>query len=183
MLRRELHGIDHPQNLIEVAARGHGIDQQQLDPLVRPDDEDVAHRGVVGGGAAFRTAFGVGGQHAVQFGNLQVGVADHGIVGTHALGLLDIVRPFGVVLHRIDRQPQHLDAALVEFRLQLGDGAQLGGADRREILGVREEQHPIVACPIIKVQRPLGGGGGEIGGDVVDRKRHGISSGNMAGGT
>ena len=63
--------------------------------LVRPDDEDIAHRGIVGRGAAFRGAGRVGRQHAVKLGDFQVGVADHGIVGRHALGLLDVGGPFG----------------------------------------------------------------------------------------
>src|SRR4029079_19268078 len=48
MLRGELHRIDHAENLIEIAPGGHGIDQDQLDLLVRANDEDVTNRLIVG---------------------------------------------------------------------------------------------------------------------------------------
>ena len=52
VLRRELQRVDHAQHLVEVPAGGHRIDDDQLDLLVGPDDEDVADGLVVGGGAA-----------------------------------------------------------------------------------------------------------------------------------
>src|SRR6266478_2087071 len=55
---------------------------------------------------------------------------------------------------------------------ELGAVAKLGGADRREILGMGKEQHPIVARPIIEVQLAFGGVGGEIGRGFVDGQRH-----------
>ncbi len=79
-----------------------------------------------------------------------------------------------MIVHRVHRQAQHLDAALVEFRFQLGDRAQLGGADRREILGMGEEQHPAIAGPVIEVQLAFGGVGGEVGGGFVDGQGHGF---------
>ena len=47
VLGRELHRIEHPQNLIEVAAGAHRIAEHQLDLLVGTDHEHGAHGGVV----------------------------------------------------------------------------------------------------------------------------------------
>jgi hypothetical protein len=38
-----LERIDHAQHLIEIAAGGHRIDQDQFDLLVRANDEDVPY--------------------------------------------------------------------------------------------------------------------------------------------
>ena len=81
---------------------------------------------------------------------------------------LDVGGPFLVVVDRIDRQADDLDAALVEFGLQLRHGAEFGGADRREILGVREQHGPIIAEPFMEVDFALGGFGFEIRGGVAN---------------
>src|SRR5262249_38396170 len=39
VLGGQLKGIDHPEHLVEIASCGHGVDQDQLDLLVRADDE------------------------------------------------------------------------------------------------------------------------------------------------
>src|SRR5271168_119036 len=78
-----------------------------------------------------------------------------------------------MVAYRIDRQSDHLDPALVELRLQLGYGAQFGGADRGEILGVGEQNDPAVACPFIEIDHPFGRVLREVRRDIVDLKRHG----------
>src|SRR5262249_19786043 len=46
----ELERVDHPQDLVEVAPGGHGIDEDQFDLLVWADHEHVAHGVVVGRG-------------------------------------------------------------------------------------------------------------------------------------
>ena len=46
--------------------------------------------------------------------------------------------------------------------------AEFGGADGREVFGVREQDGPAVADPVVKVDCALRGFGGEIGGRVVD---------------
>ena len=66
MLGGQLQGVDHPQNLVEVAPRGHRIDQDQLDLLVRADHEHVAHRLVVGGRPGLGIARSLGRQHPVE---------------------------------------------------------------------------------------------------------------------
>jgi hypothetical protein len=72
---------------------GHRVGQHQLDLLVRADDEDRAHRGVGGGGAAVGGAGLFGRQHVVELGHGQVGVADHRVLDRVALGFLDVGGP------------------------------------------------------------------------------------------
>ena len=72
----------------------------------------------------------------------------------------------------IDAQPDQLDAALVEFRLQLGERAEFGGADRGEILRMREQQRPAVADPVVELDLALGGFGLEIRGHGANLKSH-----------
>ena len=68
----------------------------------------------------------------------------------------------------VDGEADDLGAALGELLLEAGDGAEFGGADGREVLGVGEENGPAVADPFVEVDGPLGGFGGEIGGNIVD---------------
>src|SRR6516162_8283244 len=89
----ELEGVDDPQHLVEVAAGGHRVDQDQLDLLVRADDEHVADGLVVGGGAGLGVAGGGGRQHVIQLGDVEVIVGDDRVVGGGALGLGDVGGP------------------------------------------------------------------------------------------
>ena len=173
MLGAELQRVDDAQHLVEVAADRHRIDQDQLDLLVRADDEDVADGLVVGRRALGRIARHRRRQHAVELRHVEIDVADHRIVRREALRLLDVGGPAGVAVDRIDRQADDLDAALVELRLDLGHVAELGGADRREILGVREQHRPLVADPVVEFDLAFGGLRLEIRRGVVDRQCHG----------
>ena len=74
-----------------------------------------------------------------------------------------------VVVDRVDAQADDLGVALGEFRLQPRHVAELGGADRREILGMREQDRPAVADPVVKVDLALGRFGSEV-------RRFGIDS-------
>src|SRR5262244_3667863 len=115
VLGGELQRIDHAQHLVEVAAGGHRIDQNELDLLVRADDEDVAYGLVVGGRALRRVAGHGGGKHAVKLRHLEVGVGDYRVIGGEALRLLDVVGPAVMAGKRVDGQSDNLDAALVEL--------------------------------------------------------------------
>src|SRR6202022_845955 len=66
-----------------------------------------------------------------------------------------------------------LGVALVELGLDARHVAQLGGAHRGEILWVREEDGPLIADPLVEVDRTLGRLRSEVGGFVVDTQRHG----------
>jgi hypothetical protein len=72
-----------------------------------------------------------------------------------------------VVLDRVDADAQDLHAALVELGLDPGHVAELGGAHRGEVLGMREQHRPAVADPFVEADPALGGVGLEVGGGVA----------------
>lgn len=84
-----------------------------------------------------------------------------------AADFLDVGGPLLVAADRIGAQTEQLCAALVELGLKAGHLSQLGGADRGEVLGVGEEDEPVVADVLMKVDGPLGGVGLEVGGSVA----------------
>jgi hypothetical protein len=172
MLRRKLAGVEEPQHLVEIAPAAHRVGQHRLDLLVRSDDEDGAHRGVVGRRPALGRVPGFRRQHVVKLCHLQLGIADHRVVHRVTLGLLDVLRPPAVLRYRVDAQPDDLAAAFVEFRLQPGHVAELRGADRRKILWMRKEDGPAVADPLMEVYRALRGFRGEVGCFGIDSQRH-----------
>src|SRR5205823_14249385 len=77
-----------------------------------------------------------------------------------------------VVGGSVDRQPDELRVALLELGVELGHVAELGGAHRREVLGMREQHAPAVAQPLVEVDLPLGGVRGEVRGLVSQAKCH-----------
>jgi hypothetical protein len=168
VLGGELERVDHPEDLVEVAAGGHRVDEDELDLLVGPDDEDVADGLVVGRRAGRGVAGGLGRQHPVELGHIEVGVADDRVVGAGALGLLDVVRPPLVVPGRVHGQPDDLHVAPLPLGAQLGHVPQLGGAHGGEVLGVGEEHGPRVADPVVEADPSLGGVGLEVGRGLVD---------------
>ena len=70
-------------------------------------------------------------------------------------------------LDGVDREAEELGVALVEVGLARREGAQLGRADRCEVLRVREEDAPAVAEVVVEAERALGGLGGEVRGLVA----------------
>src|SRR5882724_11197051 len=72
----------------------------------------------------------------------------------------------------IDAESHQLDAALVEFRLKLGQGAKLGGRHRSEILRVREQQCPAVADPVMEFELAVGRFSLEIRGNTAKLQSH-----------
>src|SRR5215510_11176637 len=172
VLGGELKRVDHAQHLVEIAAGGHRIDQDELDLLVRADHEDVAYGLVVGGRALGRVAGHGGGKHAVELRHVEVAVGDHRVIGGEALRLLDVVGPAVMAGERVDGQADDLHAALVELGLDLGHVAEFGGADRREVLGMREQHRPFVADPLVEADLAFGGFRFEIRRSVVDSESH-----------
>jgi len=80
-----------------------------------------------------------------------------------ALRFLDVLGPALVVGHAVDAQPDDLAVALRELAFQPGHVAELSGADRREILRMREQDRPAVADPFVEIDAAFGRIGGEIG--------------------
>ena len=73
-----------------------------------------------------------------------------------------------MVVDRVDRQADDLGIALVELGLDARHVAQLGGADRGEVLRVREQHRVAVADPLVEIDRTLGSFDLEIGCFVAD---------------
>ena len=172
MLRGQLERVDHAQHLVEVAAGRHRVDEDELDGLVGRDHEDVAHRLVVGRRSVPRVALDIRGEHPVRLRHLEVGVGDDRVVGRVALRLLDVLHPALVVVHRVDREADHLDVAAVELRLDAGHVAELRRADRREVLRVREQHRPRVADPIVEADPSVRRVGLEVRCGVAELDAH-----------
>jgi hypothetical protein len=168
VFRSELHGVEDAEDLVEVPAGGHGIAELQLDLLVGTDDENGTDGGVRGRGAAFGGAGLVGGEHVVKLGDLEIDVADHGVIDGVAGDVLDVDGPLGVVLDGIDREADDLGSALGELPFEASHGAELGGADGSKVLGVGEEDCPVIADPLVELDGAVGGVSSKVGGFVVD---------------
>src|SRR6185437_3111749 len=106
MFGGQLERVEDAENCGEVAAGAHGVGELELDFFVGAYDEDGAHGGVVIGSAAFGGFAAVGGEHAVELGYFEFGIADHGIVHLVPLGLFDVHGPFGVAADGIHADGQ-----------------------------------------------------------------------------
>jgi hypothetical protein len=93
---------------------------------------------------------------------------------TSAVGLLDVGGPPLVVSGGVDRQADDLHAALVELRLDLGHVAELGGADRGEVLGVGEQDPPGFAEPVVEADRPFARLRLEVRSGIANGQWHGL---------
>ncbi len=111
-------------------------------------------------------------QHVPGFGNLEIGVADHRIVRRKASRVLDVDRPLGVVGDGIDRKAYDLDIAFIEFRLEASHGAEFGGADRREVLRMGEQDGPRIPDPVMEADVAFRCRGFEIRGGIANLKSH-----------
>lgn len=88
--------------------------------------------------------------------------------------LIDILDPAAVGLDGVGGEADELRAALGELGLELGEGAELGGAHGGVVLGVREEDHPLVADELVEVDVAAGGLGLEVGGDGTQAEAGGL---------
>jgi hypothetical protein len=77
-----------------------------------------------------------------------------------------------VLVDGVDAEPHQLDATLVEFRFQLRQCAKFRGADRGEILWVREQECPTAADPVMEFDFSLGGFSFEIRGGSANLESH-----------
>src|SRR4051812_48936440 len=83
--------------------------------------------------------------------------------------LFDIADPCDVRVERIDRHANQLHAQVVETLPSLCESDELGGTDRREIGGMREEQHVLALRGVIaETDDALGGFGFKIRGGLKD---------------
>jgi hypothetical protein len=102
--------------------------------------------------------------HVVQVGDLALGVGDDGELQLGAGDLIDILDPAVVRLNVVGAQTDELDTASSELGLELGEGAELGGADGGEVIGVGEEDSPLVTDELVEVDGTVGGLGIEVRG-------------------
>lgn len=70
-----------------------------------------------------------------------------------------------MMLDIIGRQSDQFDATFAELRLKFGESAQLGGADRSEVLRMREEDDPAIADEFVEVDGSIGCVCVEVGGN------------------
>lgn len=84
--------------------------------------------------------------------------------------LIDVGNPTLVAASSIGGQANQLDASLGELGLQLGEGAELGGAYWGKIFRVREEDDPAITNELMEVNRAFGGFGLEVGGSRAQAK-------------
>lgn len=117
------------------------------------------------------------GLHVIGERNLAVLVADDWEAQRGAGDLVDIVDPSAVRLNGIGGQTNQLDAALPEFGLVFGQGGELGGADWSVIFGVREENDPLIADELVKIDVAVGRLGLEVWGDGAKAQARVIMSG------
>lgn len=60
-------------------------------------------------------------------------------------------------LDSIGRKTDQLDTTLGELRLELSESTELGSADGSVVLGVGEQNHPVVADELMEVDGTVGG--------------------------
>lgn len=102
--------------------------------------------------------------HVVQVGDLALLVGNDGESDLGASDLVNVLDPSLVAAEGVGRETNQLDATLGELRLELGESAQLSGADGGVVLGVGEENDPVVANELVEVDGTSGGVGLEVGG-------------------
>jgi Ca2+:H+ antiporter len=159
----ELERVDHTQDLVEVAPGRLRVGDHQPDLLLRIDHE---HR-------PDRVHLVVGRMHhAVEVRHLPLRIRDDRKVRRVALGLADVLRPAAMGFHRVDGQADRLDAPPLELRLEPGHVAQLGGADRGEVTGMREEDGPAVADPVVEADGAGRGLRGEVRSRIAQSQSH-----------
>ena len=98
-------------------------------------------------------------------------------MSTRHLG--NVLDPRRMAVRRVGRQAKQLDAALGELGLELGKGAQLGGAHGREVLRVGEQDGPAALDVAVEVDLADVAVGGEVGGLGAETERAANSHGEF----
>ena len=87
----------------------------------------------------------------------------------------DVFGPLLVVSDFVHAEPYDFDVPLVELALELRYFTQLGGADWREVLGVREQHGPTAPDPVVKLNGTLCRIGFEIWSRISQTNCHNTS--------
>ena len=91
------------------------------------------------------------------------------------LGVVDVCNPLAMLFCRIGRKAKRLYIALFKFARELCGAAHFGGADRRKIGRMAEEEAQLIASPLVKADRAILRFGLKVGGDVANVESHVIS--------
>ena len=174
MVGGELAAVEQAQHFVEVAAGAHRIGEHGLDALVWADHEYRAHRGVVYRRAAFRAIAGVIREHVEELRDGELGIADQRVGNGVALRLFDVLQPLLMIRDGVHGEAENLAVASREVARQAGHVAEFGGADWREVFGMREQDRPAVADPVVKADLAVRSVSGEVGYFAVDAQSHGV---------
>ena len=158
-----LEGVKDTEDLGGVAAGGGGVRQDSADSLLWVNDEDGADSESNALGIDVGSILVI--KHVIRKGDLALLITNDGEGQLGAGDLIDILDPAAVGLDGVGGEADELSAALGELGLELGEGAELGGAHGGVVLWVREEDHPLVADELVEVDVAAGGLGLEVGGD------------------
>lgn len=113
--------------------------------------------------------------HVVGESHLALRVSDDRELELSVADVVDILDPRLVGSGVVSTQTNKLDVTLGELGLELGEGAQLGGADRGEVVRVREDDAPAVAEVLVEADGAIRSFGLEVrssGAEAQSRLRH-----------
>lgn len=109
--------------------------------------------------------------HVVGVSDLALLVANDGELQVGTGDLIDVLDPTTVALDGVGGKTDELDTTLGELGLKLGKCTKLGGADWGVVLGVGEEDDPLVANELVEVDGTSGGLGIEVRGGAAQAER------------
>jgi hypothetical protein len=174
VLVASLEGVDNAQNLSSVAASAGGVGEDSADGLLGVDNEDGADGesntlGVDVGSILvvdpvaivsfhrMKLVCSLPHLHVVGKSDLPLLVANDGEAKLGPGDLIDVLDPATVALNSVCAQADELGVPLGELGLKLSESAELGGADGSVVLGVGEEDDPVVANELVEVNGTTGG--------------------------
>jgi len=108
--------------------------------------------------------------HVVLQGHLSLLVANNGELQVGARDLIDVLDPSSMALDGVGRQANQLDASSSELWLELCESTEFGGADWSVVLGVGEENDPVVANELVEVDGTCRRLCFEVGGNGAESK-------------
>mmetsp|Transcript_65465 Transcript_65465/g.95903 ORF Transcript_65465/g.95903 Transcript_65465/m.95903 type:complete len:263 (-) Transcript_65465:1-789(-) len=160
----ELERVDDTQHFVEVTTSCGRVEDLELELLIGRNHKHSPARE-----RHTSRIFFVRIDHAELDRKITLLVSNDGIVKLrHTLGGLDVLDPALVGRGVIARQSDGLYAPFLELWLQLGDAAQLGGADGCVVVWVRKHHGPTVAHPLMELDRPHRGFGLKVGHNVAE---------------
>jgi len=150
----ELEAVNHSQDLVKVSPCCGWVEQRQLQPLVRANDEDCP--------AGKRDAFSVllvGVHHSIQSSHLPFGVRNDrvGEASGQVVVCNDVLDPAIVAVHLVTAESNQLHSALCKIIAQHLNPAKLSGAHWSIVSRVGEEDGPAILDPAMEINVPLCG--------------------------